>query len=153
MYKSTDAGNTWIHIGLDSSYSIGNIAVNPSNTQEIFAAAGGWTRRKNNERGIYKSTDGGTSWSRKLFIADSVAAIDVTIDQSNPSKIIAAMWDRLRREDYIKYGGVKSGLYISTNSGENWTQAGGGFPVNDATLGRISVDISKSNLNIIYALI
>ena len=152
MYKSTDAGNTWIHIGLDSSYSIGNIAVNPSNTQEIFAAAGGWTRRKNNERGIYKSTDGGTSWSRKLFIADSVAAIDVTIDQSNPSKIIAAMWDRLRREDYIKYGGVKSGLYISTNSGENWTQAGGGFPVNDATLGRISVDISKSNPNIIYAL-
>lgn len=152
MYKSTNGGNSWIRAGLDSSYSIGNIAVNPVNPMILYAATGGWTRRKNNERGIYKSTDGGMNWNRKLFIADSVAAIDVAIDQSNPSKLFAAMWERQRREDYIKYGGPKSGLYISTDSGENWIQAGGGFPVNDNTLGRISIDISKSNSQTIYAL-
>lgn len=152
MYKSTNGGNSWIRSGLDSSYSIANIAINPVNSQILFAAAGGWTRRKNNDRGIYRSSDGGLNWTRKLFIADSVAAIDVAIDQSNPSKIFAAMWERQRREDYIKYGGPKSGLYISTDSGENWTQAGGGFPVNDNTLGRISLDVSKSNSQIIYAL-
>ena len=152
IYKSTNGGASWIKAGLDSSYSIGNIAINPVNPLILYAAAGGWTRRKNNDRGIYKSTDGGSSWSRKLFIADSVAAIDVAIDQSNPTKLIAAMWERQRREDYIKYGGPKSGLFVSTDSGESWTQAGGGFPVNDNTLGRISIDISKSNSQIIYAL-
>ncbi len=152
MYKSTNGGNSWIRSGLDSSYSIGNIAINPVNSQILYAAAGGWTRRKNNDRGIYRSSDGGLNWIRKLFIADSVAAIDVAIDQSNPSKIFAAMWERQRREDYIKYGGPKSGLFISTDSGENWIQAGGGFPVNDNTLGRISLDVSNSNSQIIYAL-
>lgn len=152
IFKSTNGGNNWTHIGLDSSYCIGNVAINPSNTQEIFAAAGGWTRRKNIDRGIYKSSDGGSNWSKKLFIADSVGAIDVAIDPSNNTKVFAAMWERQRREDYIKYGGIKSGLFVSTNSGENWTQVGGGFPINDANLGRISLDISRSNSQIIYAL-
>ena len=104
IYKSTDGGSSWTFIGLDSSYTIGNIAINPNNPQEIFAAAGGWTRRKNNQRGIYKSQDGGLNWSRSLFISDSVSAIDVVIDPNNTSKVIAAMWERQRREDYIKYG-------------------------------------------------
>lgn len=152
LYKSTDGGNSWTMIGLDSSYCIGNIAVNPVNSQEIFVAAGGWTRRNNDQRGIYRSTNGGTSWVRSFFIADSVSAIDVAIDPSNPSKIFAAMWERVRREDYIKYGGIKSGLHVSTNSGNNWSQVAGGFPFNDVNLGRISFDISKSNSQMIYAL-
>ncbi|MDQ3020224.1 MAG: T9SS type A sorting domain-containing protein [Bacteroidota bacterium] len=153
IYKSTNGGSNWAFIGLDSSYTIGNIAINPTNSQEIFVASGGWTRRKNLQRGIYKSINGGLNWTRKFFISDSVSAIDVAIDPNNTTKIFAAMWERQRREDYIKYGGRFSGLHVSTNSGENWSQIGGGFPINDANLGRISLDISKSNSQIIYALI
>ncbi|MDZ4713650.1 MAG: T9SS type A sorting domain-containing protein [bacterium] len=152
MYKSTDAGNTWVFAGLDSSYTIGNISINPLNTQEIYAAAGGWTRRKNIQRGIYKSTNAGQSWNKSLFIADSVGAFDVCVDPVNPAKVIAAMWEVQRREDYIKYGGPKSGLFVTTNSGDIWTPVSGGFPVNDINLGRISLDISNSNPQIIYAL-
>lgn len=152
IYKSTNSGNSWIHTGLDSSHCIGSIAVNPVNTNEVYAAAGGWLRRKNSDRGIYKSTDGGLTWIKKLYIADSVGAIDVTIDPVNPERVFAGMWERQRREDAIKYGGIKSGLYLSTDSGENWSQIAGGFPVNDATLGRISIDISKSNPAVMFAL-
>ncbi|MEO8209609.1 MAG: T9SS type A sorting domain-containing protein [bacterium] len=153
IYKSTNGGANWSFLGLDSSYTIGNIAINPVNTQEIFVAAGGWTRRKNLQRGIYKSINGGLNWTRKLFISDSVSAIDVVIDPNNITKIFAAMWERQRREDYIKYGGPKSGLFVSNDSGDNWILVSGGFPINDANLGRISLDISKSNSQIIYALI
>lgn len=152
MFKSTNGGATWAHIGLDSSFSIAGIAINPLNSQITYAAALGSTRRRNDMRGIYRSTNGGATWERKLFIADSVGAIDVAVDPSNPSKVVAAMWERQRREDYIKYGGRNSGIHISTNGGETWAQPGGGFPVNEPTLGRISLDISRSNPQFIYAL-
>ena len=152
MYKSTNGGANWTFIGLDSSYTIGNISINPNNSQEVYAAAGGWTRRKNEQRGIYKTTNGGLNWSKKLYLSDSVGAVDVAVDPNNPSKVFAAMWERLRREDYIKYGGSYSGLYVSTNSGDSWTAVSGGFPFNDITMGRISLDISRSNSNVIYAL-
>jgi photosystem II stability/assembly factor-like uncharacterized protein len=152
MYKSVNGGANWSFIGLDSSFCIGNIAINPINSQEIYVASMGWTRRKNDQRGIYKSTNGGVNWARSFFIADSVGAIDVAIDPSNPSRVFAAMWERQRREDYVKYGGIKSGLYLSTNSGTSWSQVSGGFPVNDATLGRISFDICRNTPQTMYAL-
>jgi photosystem II stability/assembly factor-like uncharacterized protein len=152
IYKSTNGGTNWIFSGLDSSYTIGNISINPLNNQEIYAAAGGWTRRKNSQRGIYKSNDGGLTWQKRLYLSDSVGAIDVKVDPQNPSKVFAAMWERQRREDYVKYGGRFSGMYVSTNSGNNWSQVSGGFPVNDATMGRISFDISNSDPNNLYAL-
>ena len=152
IYKSTNGGANWIFSGLDSSYTIGNISINPLNSQEIYVAAGGWTRRKNPQRGIYKSTNGGMSWERNFYLSDSVGAVDVKVDPQNPNKVFAAMWERQRREDYIKYGGRFSGMYVSTNSGDSWSQVSGGFPVNDATMGRISFDISISDPQIIYAL-
>lgn len=152
MYKSTDAGNTWSQIGLTGTYSIGNIVVNPLNTQVVYAAAVGSLRRKNSERGIYKSINGGSSWSQVLYIADSVGAIDVVIDPSNPNKLFAAMWERQRREDYIKYGGPMTALYSTTNAGANWSVVNGGFPSNASDLGRISLDICNSNPQVIYAL-
>ena len=152
IYKSTDGGASWVFSGLDSSYCFGNIAIDPVNPQIVYAAALGSTRRKTDQRGVYRSSNAGASWERKLYIADSVGAVDVVVDPSNPTKVIAAMWERQRREDYIKYGGRNSGIYISTNSGANWAQPGGGFPMNDVNLGRISLDISKSNPQVIYAL-
>jgi len=153
IFKSTNGGNNWTFKGLPNSYNIGRISINPLNTSEIFAAVLGAGRKKSPERGLYKSTDSGNSWHLSLFIADSVGAVDVVINSQNPNIVYTAMWERLRREDYIKYGGVKSGLYISTNSGSNWSLVSNGFPANDATLGRISLDISESNPNILYALL
>ncbi len=152
MYKSTNGGTTWTYIGLNNTYSFGNISINPLNTQEIYAAALGSTRRKNIERGIYKTTNGGVSWNQVLYVADSVGAIDVVVDPSAPSRIFAAMWERQRREDYIKYGGPMSALYLSTNSGSTWNVVNGGFPSNASDLGRISIDIAASNPQIVYAL-
>lgn len=152
MYKSTDAGATWTLVGLQNTYSFGNIAVNPLNPQIVYAAAVGSTRRKNIERGIYKSTNGGSSWSQSLFIADSVGGIDVILDPSNPNKLFAAMWERQRREDYVKYGGPMTALYLSTNAGTSWSIVNGGFPSNSSDLGRISLDMCASNPQVIYAL-
>jgi len=152
LYKSTDAGSTWTLSGLQNTYAIGNISINPVNTQILFAAALGSLRRRNIERGVYKSTNGGISWSQSLYLSDSVGAVDVVIDPQNPTRVFAAMWERLRREDYIKYGGPITALYITTNEGANWNVVSGGFPSNDPTLGRISLDICSSNSQIIYAL-
>lgn len=151
MFKSTDGGNTWTNIGLTNTYSFGNISINPLNTQEIYAAAVGSLRHRNPERGVYKSTNGGTTWSQSLYLSDSVGAVDVAVDPVTPSKVFAVMWERMRREDYIKYGGPFTALYKSTNSGVNWTVVTGGFPSNDATLGRVNIDICKSNTQVIYA--
>ncbi|MEO8512171.1 MAG: T9SS type A sorting domain-containing protein [Ignavibacteria bacterium] len=152
MYKSTDAGATWVSIGLTNSYSFGNVVINPANTQIIYAAAVGSLRRKTTERGIYKSTNGGTSWFQSLYLSDSVGAIDVVMDPTNPNKLFAAMWERQRREDYVKYGGPMTALYVSTNAGTNWSIVNGGFPSNASDMGRISLDISTSNPLIVFAL-
>jgi photosystem II stability/assembly factor-like uncharacterized protein len=151
MFKSTDGGNTWTNIGLTNTYSFGNISINPLNTQEIYAAAVGALRHRNPERGVYKSINGGTTWTQALYLSDSVGAVDVVVDPVTPSKVFAVMWERMRREDYIKYGGPFTALYKSTNSGVNWTVVTGGFPSNDATLGRVNIDISPANTQIVYA--
>jgi photosystem II stability/assembly factor-like uncharacterized protein len=152
MFKSTNGGSTWVNTGLVNTYSFGNIVINPSNTQEVYAAAVGSLRRKNPERGIYKSINGGLNWTQSLYIADSVGAIDVIMVPGSPNKLFAAMWERQRREDYIKYGGPMTALYVSTNSGAGWSVVTGGFPSNDPTLGRIALDICVTNPQIIYAL-
>lgn len=153
IFKSTNAGINWTYIGLQNTYSISNIAINPANTNEIYVAALGSLRHINPERGIFKSTDAGNTWNKLLYISDSVGAIDVVIDPQNPSKVFAAMWERTRRENYIKYGGPNSALYVTTNSGLNWAVVNGGFPSNTPTLGRISIDICASNPQMIYALL
>lgn len=152
IYKSTNGGTNWVSIGLTGSYSIGNISINPLNTQIIYAASVGSLRRKNTERGVYRSTNGGASWVQSLFIADSVGAIDVVVDPVNPNRVFAAMWERQRREDYIKYGGPMTALYLSTNAGTSWSVVGGGFPSNASDLGRISLDICITNPQVVYAL-
>jgi len=151
IYKSTNGGNSWIFSGLPNSFNIGNIAINPQNTQELYAAVLGACRRNNPERGLYKSTNAGLSWFLSMFVSDSAGAVDVVINPQSPNKIYAAFWERTRRENYIKYGGPNSALYYSSNSGTSWNVLNGGFPSNDATLGRISLDICSLNPDIIYA--
>ncbi len=152
IYRTPDAGNTWEYLGLPHSYYIARIAVNPQNSQNIFVAATGRLFGKNPERGIYRTTDGGTTWEKVLYISDSTAAIDVVINPTNPNIVYAAMWERIRRPYQRKAGGITSGIYKSTDGGTTWTQLTNGLPPNSPNVGRIGLTICATNPDVLYAI-
>lgn len=152
IYKSTDGGSTWTHIGLENSYHIGRIVVHPTAPNNVWVAAGGKLFGTNPERGIYLSTNSGSTWEQKLFLSDSTAAIDVAVDPTDPDIVYAAMWERFRFETRRQAGGWTSGLYKSTNRGETWYQLTSGLPPSGPTVGRIGISVSQSSPNILYAM-
>src|SRR5690606_13628966 len=153
VFKSADAGNTWQFLGLEKTYSIGRIIVDPVNPNNIYLAAVGSYFAPNPERGIYKSTNAGLSWEKSLFISESTGGIDLIMDPTNPSFLIAAMWERVRRPNSSHLFGPTSGIYRTTNAGNTWEHLTNGLP-NPLTqdVGRIGLAISQSNPNINYAL-
>ncbi|MCF8241296.1 MAG: hypothetical protein K9J16_07905 [Melioribacteraceae bacterium] len=155
MFKSTDAGISWEHIGLDSSVSIGRVVINPNNPDIIYVAAVGSYFAPNPERGLYKSTDAGATWEKSLFISDSTGAIDIVMDPTDPDFLMVSMWERVRRPNSSHLYGPTSGIFRTTDAGTNWEELGteNGLPNPAATnIGRIGLSISKSNPNIAYAL-
>ncbi len=155
MFKSTDAGGTWVPIGLDSAETIGRVIINPSDPNEIFAAAVGSYFSPTHQRGIFKSTDGGITWNQSLFVSDSTGAIDIVMDPANPDFLLAAMWERVRRPNSSHLYGPSSGIYKSTDNGDTWEPLGPatGLPnASSSNVGRIGLAISKTNPNISYAL-
>jgi photosystem II stability/assembly factor-like uncharacterized protein len=152
IIKSTDFGETWFFSGLDSSRHIASIEIHPLNSNIIYAAASGGLYSKGDNRGIYKSSDAGQNWEKVLFINDSTSAIDVALDPSDTNIVYAAVWERLRSPSYRKAAGVSSGIYISRDGGLTWDMAVNGLPVNNPSIGRISIAVAKSNPNYIYAL-
>jgi photosystem II stability/assembly factor-like uncharacterized protein len=152
LLKSTDAGETWFLSGLESSRHIAQIQVHPLNSNIIYVAATGGLYTKDNYRGIYKSTDAGASWEHVLFVSDSTSAIDVDVDPTDINIVYAAFWERIRTRTYRKAAGLSSGIYKSTDGGNNWTKLSNGLPVNDAKVGRISIAVAESNPNYVYAL-
>ncbi len=155
VFKSTDAGNTWQFLGLEETVSIGRIVIDPTNTNNIYLAAVGSYFAPNAERGIYKSTNGGSTWSQSLFVSDSTGGIDIVMDPTNPSFLIAAMWERVRRPNESHLYGPSSGIYRTTDGGNNWQllEASTGLPnANTQDVGRIGLAMSKSNPEITYAL-
>ncbi|MBN2789737.1 MAG: T9SS type A sorting domain-containing protein [Candidatus Delongbacteria bacterium] len=150
MYKTIDGGVTWEHIGLDSSYYISRVRVNPNNSNIVYACATGKVYSANEERGVYKSIDGGASWDKILYISDITAANDLVIDPNNSDIIYASMWERNRPLNDRISGGVTSGIYKSVNSGTDWEKLTNGFPEGDF-VGRIGLAISQQNSNILYA--
>ena len=152
VYKSTDAGTTWNHLGLEATEYISRIIVDPINPQRIFLGAMGKLFGNNFARGLYRSTDGGTSWQNKLFISDSTGCIDIAVNPVNPDIVYAAMWERIRRPDRRSYGGPTCGLYRSTDGGETWTELINGLPHNSPTIGRIGISICESSPDIIYTI-
>ena len=152
IYKSIDGGNSWFFAGLEESYHIGRIAVNPQNSQQLFVAASGLLFGKNNERGIYRSEDEGGSWQRVLFVSDSTAGIDVAIHPAHPDTVYAAMWERIRYPGIRIAGGVTSGIYRSIDGGDNWNLLGNGLPLPSTSVGRIGISIAPSNPSVIYAI-
>lgn len=154
IYKTTNGGQSWVMIGLQNTVSIGKIAIDPSNPLKIYAAAVGSYFGPNPDRGIYRSDNGGANWSKILFITDSTGAIDIAVDPVNTNNLYAAMWQKTRYPNGGQLYGSTSGIYKSTNGGNNWTALGAanGLPNSSATnVGRIGLSISKSNPNIIYS--
>ncbi|MCB2229146.1 hypothetical protein KQH82_00390 [bacterium] len=152
IYKSTDAGATWTYVGLAESRHIARIVIDPINSQRVFVAAGGRHFGDGNSvRGVYRSDDGGATWVQKLYISDITSCIDLVYNH-NTGTVLAAMWDKVR---YLSQptilGGPNTGLYRSTDLGENWTIAGGGIPAPSDTLGRIGLTMAPAS-NTTYAM-
>jgi photosystem II stability/assembly factor-like uncharacterized protein len=155
VYKSTDAGLNWSYIGLYETVSIGRILIHPTNTDIVYLAAVGSYFSPNPDRGLYKSTDGGATWNKSLFISDSTGAIDIIMDPSDPDKMMVAMWERVRRPTSSHLYGPSSGIYKTTNGGTNWNliPPSAGLPdPNNQNVGRIGLAISISNPEIVYTL-
>lgn len=150
VFKSTDAGSTWSHSGLENAGGIGRVEVDPGNPDRVFVAALGNVFAKNPERGVYRTTDGGETWENVLFISDSTGCIDLCINPVNTDIIYAAMWERVRYPHRRTYGGPESGIWKSTDGGETWAELTNGLP--SAPMGRIGIDISLSEPGVLYAL-
>ncbi|MFH1688341.1 MAG: glycosyl hydrolase [bacterium] len=150
VYKSTDYGQSWTHLGLDSSYHIGRILIDPEYPETVFVAAVGKLFGTNPERGLYRSTDGGSTWEQKLSLNDSTGCVDVAIHPGTGT-MFAAMWERWRGPRERIVGGWSSGLYRSTDRGDTWTLLGNGLPAPSSTLGRIGVTVDP-NSNTVYAI-
>ncbi len=151
VYKSTDAGANWEFVGLENTQHIGRIVVDPANEDRAFVAATGVLYGKNNERGLYRTTNGGDSWENVLFVSDSTACIDVVINPENANIIYVATWERIRKAWERSYGGLTSRIYRSFNGGDTWEQLTNGLPADNEETGRIGLAIAPSEPNTIYA--
>ena len=148
MYKSTDAGKTWKHVGLEKSMHIAEIRVHPQNPDIVWVAVQGALWGKSQDRGVYKSTDGGANWKKVLYINENTGAADLSLDQSNPRILYAGMWDHQRLPWKVRSGGPGSGIWKSVDGGENWTELEGGLP---KEMGKVAVDVSPANPQVVYA--
>ncbi len=152
VYKSTDAGRTWQHMGLDASGRIGRVAIDPTNANVVFVAAMGHSYGPQQERGVFRTTDGGKTWTRVLFVDENTGAIDVAIDPVHPRVVFAATWQLVIHPWTSEDGGAGSGIYVSHDGGTTWTHlTGHGLP--EPPLGKIALAIAPSDPNRIYALI
>lgn len=156
MYKSEDGGNTWQYRGLPESHHIGRVLIHPDDPNTVWAAVLGHLYSPNPERGIYKTTNGGESWEKTLYVDENSGAVDLLMDPNNPDILYAATWDRTRRAwDFVE-SGAGSGIYKSTDRGETWqllTDEKSGFPTGEGA-GRIGLAIGeKDGQQVLYAAI
>jgi photosystem II stability/assembly factor-like uncharacterized protein len=153
MWKSLDVGKTWTHIGLKDSRHIPRVRVHPRNPDLVYAAALGHLFGPNQERGVYRSKDGGRNWERILFANENAGAIDLILDPTNPRTLYASTW-RVRRTPYsLESGGEGSALWKSTDGGDTWTNISKNKGLPRGTLGIIGVTVSRSNAQNVYAII
>jgi len=153
IYKSTDAGKTWHFVGLGDTHTISNIVVDPKNPDIVYASSMGHVFVPNPDRGVFKSTDGGKTWQKVLFVDDKTGAINLVMDPSHPDVLYAAMWQAYRTPWSLSSGGPASGLYKTTDGGAHWTNISHGAGFAKDVLGRIGVSVSASNPNIVYAIV
>ncbi len=153
VYRSTDGGKTWRHLGLAATQAIAKIRVDPRNPDVAYVAAFGHPAGPNPERGVYKTTDGGKSWRRVLFRNDSTGAIDLSMDAKDPNVLYAAMWQAYRVAFQMSSGGPGSGLFKSTDGGEHWTEITRAPGLPKDVVGRIGVSVSPVDGRRVYAVV
>jgi len=153
VYKSTDAGKTWNNVGFRNVDAISKIRIHPTNPDIVYVAAFGLYYGPSDERGVFKSTDGGKTWKRTLFKDAKTGAVDIAIDRKNPNVMFAAMWEAYRVEYQMSSGGPGSGLYKSTDGGETWTDITRNPGMPTGMVGRIGVALTAADSNRVYALV
>jgi len=144
VYRSTDAGKTWTHLGLDDTRNIGRVRVHPSDPDTAYVAALGHAHGRNTERGVFRSRDGGRTWKKVLYRSDAAGAVDLSIDPNNPRILYASFWEAIRRPWELVSGGEGSGLFRSTDGGDTWTEISRNKGLPKGTLGKIGVSASAA---------
>lgn len=151
IYRSADAGKTWTHVGLPLAGHVGAIRVHPTDPNTAWAAAIGNAFGRNPERGVFKTTDGGRTWQRVLFVSDSTGAVDLELAPDDPNTLYASMWRGERKPWTIISGAREGGIYRSRDGGATWTKLGGGLPT--GLFGKSNVAVSAADPKRVYALI
>ena len=152
IFKSTDGGETWAHVGLGDVQQVGRLIVHPTDPDVVFVAGLGHPYGPNEERGVFRTTDGGQTWEKVLYIDHNTGAIQVEFDPTNPEILFADMWEHREGPwENARFSGPNSGLYKSTDGGTTWRRLTTGLPTNEQGLGRIGVGIAPSDPNRMYA--
>lgn len=150
MYKSNDAGKTWVKLGLEKTQHISRIIIHPTNPDIVYVAAQGALYAPNEERGVYRSTDGGKTWKKVLYVDTGTGAAELSMDANNPLVLYAAMWEHQRKPNMVISGGPGSGLYKSTDGGDTWKEMTKGLPEEK---GKMAIAVSAANSDKVYAVI
>ncbi len=151
VYKTTDAGKTWTHVGLGDSRQIGQVRIHPADPDVVYVAAVGHVSGPNEERGIFRSLDGGKTWKKVLYVDDKTGGVDLALDEKNPQVIYATMWQVIRQPWGIVERGPGSGLYQTKDGGDTWNELTNGLPRGEK--GRIGVSVSRVNPQRVWALV
>ena len=155
IYKSTDAGRTFAHMGLSDTQTIARVIVHPTNADTVFVAASGHEWTDNEKRGVFKTTDGGRTWKKVFYRSPRTGAIDLVMDPANPNTLYASMWQRVRRkwsDPRVEPGYNEGGIWKTTDGGNSWTEINTGLPAAQFR-GRIGIDVSRSNPDVLYAFV
>ncbi|MBT8266927.1 MAG: hypothetical protein KJP20_10320 [Bacteroidia bacterium] len=151
LYRSKDGGSNWTKLGFEKSERIANIIVNPKNSNEIYVGVLGALWSDSDERGVYKSSDGGATWNKLLYINEGTGCADLVMDPNDPNILYASMWEFRRTGWSFNSGGENSALYKSTDAGKTWNKIHNGFPA--GKLGRLAIAVAPSDSNILYTVI
>lgn len=150
VYKSTDAGKTWSHVGLDDTRHISDVVIHPDNPEVVWVAAQGAVHGPSEDRGVYKTTDGGATWKKVLYVDENSGASSLSLDMNNPRILYAATWEHRRHPWTVESGGPGSNLWKSTDGGETWKKINKGLP---DFVGKMGISVSRANNNRVYAIV
>lgn len=150
VYKSTDAGKTWTHLGLEETRHIADVRIHPKDPDTVWVAAQGYQGKASRERGIYRSTDGGATWEQVLFVSVDAGASSLALDVTNPRNLYAGFWQHRRHPWKVESGGPDGGIYKSTDGGDTWEKLTEGLP---EAPGKIGVDVSPAKPDRLWAIV
>lgn len=153
VYKTTDGGKTWTHLGLEETQAISRVRVDPTNENIVYVAALGHPYGANEERGVFKSVDGGKTWKKVLYVSDKAGAADLTIDRNNPNVLYASTWQVYRKAWKMWGGGPDCKLWKSTDGGETWTDLTENHGMPKGPIGKIGVTVSPVDSNRVWAVV